>query len=301
MSNIDWSRLGRCQRYYKDVLGAHNIDVPWWVTQEISDVTCPPDAATYGLDLNDKKLVGSAEQSFLYMLSKGHLSQNVLYHAITPCFREEHHTSFSRKHFMKSELFMTGDIEDLRNKLLSITNACKALFMDELGLKVIERPEQHYASLPGSFDLVAVNGSDEYECGSYGVRFSPGLGAWLYATGCAEPRMSMIIASKIHLDSVSTQPVAEKHLKDKSCSSGGYHLSQIPRGVHGELSKVLEEYNEAVDAEKQGVKLMLLQELSDIILAIEAVALNNGSNLDDLIKMSAVTKRAFNVGDRVSR
>jgi hypothetical protein len=43
----------------------------------------------------------------------------------------------------------------------------------------------------------------------------------------------------------------------------GYHLNDIPGGTLGELSKVVEEIHEALDAEEQGVRIMTLLELSD--------------------------------------
>lgn len=78
----------------------------------------------------------------------------------------------------------------------------------------------------------------------------------------------------------------------------GYHLKQIPKGKLGDLSKIQEELDEAKDAEDQGIKLMLLIELSDMIGAIKAVAEKNGSSLNDLIKMQEVTERAFKSGHR---
>lgn len=80
-----------------------------------------------------------------------------------------------------------------------------------------------------------------------------------------------------------------------------YHLDEIKRGVLGELSKVREELDEAIDAEKQNCKIMLLVELSDMIGAIEAVAEKNGSTLEDLLTMQKITKRAFVSGHRESR
>lgn len=81
----------------------------------------------------------------------------------------------------------------------------------------------------------------------------------------------------------------------------GYHISKIKRGVYGELSKVQEELDEAIDAEKQGCKLMLLLELSDMIGAIEVIATKNGHTLEDLITMNKITKRAFMSGERESK
>jgi phosphoribosyl-ATP pyrophosphohydrolase len=80
----------------------------------------------------------------------------------------------------------------------------------------------------------------------------------------------------------------------------GYHLSHIEKGILGELSKVSEELAEAIDAEEQGVKVMVLVELSDLLGAIEAYLerYHGGTTLQDLIDMKDVTKRAFKNGRR---
>ena len=78
----------------------------------------------------------------------------------------------------------------------------------------------------------------------------------------------------------------------------GYHIKKIKKGVLGELSKIREELEEAEDSQEQGVKIMLLVELSDMIGAIKAVAEKNGSTLEDLIAMQKVTERAFKSGSR---
>lgn len=78
----------------------------------------------------------------------------------------------------------------------------------------------------------------------------------------------------------------------------GYHKKIIKKGKLGDLSKIKEELEEAIDAEEQGVKLMLLIELSDMIGAIKAVAEKNGVTLNDLLDMQVVTERAFKSGNR---
>lgn len=35
-----------------------------------------------------------------------------------------------------------------------------------------------------------------------------------------------------------------------------YHVKEIPRGVYGEISKIVEEVQELQDAEEQGARLM---------------------------------------------
>lgn len=67
-----------------------------------------------------------------------------------------------------------------------------------------------------------------------------------------------------------------------------FHQRTITRGKYGELSKVLEEVEEALDAEEQGHRLMLLIELSDIIGAVEGVLKKKEYNhtIEDLIKFA---------------
>lgn len=79
-----------------------------------------------------------------------------------------------------------------------------------------------------------------------------------------------------------------------------YHLREIPKGEIGELSKVMEECNEALDAEEQGCSVMVLVELSDMIGAIELYLkkYHPSISLDDLKTMSNITQRAFNSGHR---
>ena len=82
----------------------------------------------------------------------------------------------------------------------------------------------------------------------------------------------------------------------------GYHLRQIPKGKLGELSKIQEELEEAMDADEQGSAIMVLVELSDLVGAIEAYLLHHhpSVSLSDLQKMAAITKRAFESGRRQS-
>lgn len=80
----------------------------------------------------------------------------------------------------------------------------------------------------------------------------------------------------------------------------GYHLTHIEKGVLGEASKVLEETNEFIDAVAQGVSIMALVELSDLVGAIEAYLAKHHPTmtLDDLRAMNMVTRRAFENGRR---
>ena len=61
----------------------------------------------------------------------------------------------------------------------------------------------------------------------------------------------------------------------------GYHKENITKGVYGYSSKILEELQELQDAEKQGVKIMIHVELSDLYGALEAVAQNYNLSMID--------------------
>lgn len=81
----------------------------------------------------------------------------------------------------------------------------------------------------------------------------------------------------------------------------GYHMRDIPRGVFGEPSKIIEEALEFQDAIEQNNKVMALVELSDLIGAIEAYVSKSGITLEDLVAMKDATKRAFEDGTRTDR
>lgn len=81
-------------------------------------------------------------------------------------------------------------------------------------------------------------------------------------------------------------------------SKHGYHLTNIPKGVLGEFSKIEEEFLEAKDAIQQNIPLMALIELSDMIGAIEHYLKKYNMTLEDLKKMNHVTQRAFENGRR---
>lgn len=82
--------------------------------------------------------------------------------------------------------------------------------------------------------------------------------------------------------------------------SKGYHSKVIKKGIIGEPSKIVEELEEFIDALDQKATIMSLIELSDLYGAIECYLEKYHPNLsmDDLKKMSELTKRAFKNGKR---
>lgn len=79
----------------------------------------------------------------------------------------------------------------------------------------------------------------------------------------------------------------------------GYHKRAIIiKGVLGETSKIKEELDELEEALEQDNKILALCELSDLYGAVEAVAYSLGVSMEDVQKMAAATKRAFQSGER---
>lgn len=80
----------------------------------------------------------------------------------------------------------------------------------------------------------------------------------------------------------------------------GYHLHTFDKGIVGEASKILEETQEFMDAIEQDCEIMALIELSDLYGAIESYLVKHHPTIDmnDLSKMSNITKRVFENGIR---
>ena len=86
--------------------------------------------------------------------------------------------------------------------------------------------------------------------------------------------------------------------------AGGYHLTDIPKGVYGQFSKIEEEFLELKDAHEQGVTVMELVELSNLLSAIRGYlkeAYGGSVQLSDLNRFAEVTERAFEAGEREAK
>lgn len=80
-----------------------------------------------------------------------------------------------------------------------------------------------------------------------------------------------------------------------------YHKKEISRGVYGEFSKVVEEFEELSDAFEQKDVILQLVEISDLLGAIEGYLESFGVTLGDAISFSNKTKEAFRAGTRQSK
>lgn len=175
---IDYALLADSVDFYSQ-RGFTRIEVPWTVSEAVNSITKPKWAVSYKLEHNGKCLVGSAEQSFVYMMVKGYLAAG-RWQAITPCFRDEFFDETHSKYFMKNELINTMDVSER-----SVEECCDtalSFFRKHAGkdCEAVKTPEGWDIELNG------------LELGSYGLRISDTL-AWVYATGCAEPRFSTAI------------------------------------------------------------------------------------------------------------
>lgn len=183
MNMIDYKLLDDSEQYY-EISGFKRVESPWTVTQEIIDITLPPDSKPHKLQHEDGKcLVGSGEQSFLYLYLKGFLPLGK-FQTITPCFRSDHFDFTHTKYFVKNELIWTDDvsIENLKN----ICNIALDFFSKYFKVLRLVNTGNN------TFDIeVCVNGK-AYEVGSYGIRSCEFL-TWIYGTGLAEPRTSSLI------------------------------------------------------------------------------------------------------------
>jgi hypothetical protein len=87
-------------------------------------------------------------------------------------------------------------------------------------------------------------------------------------------------------------------MEKKADKKAGYHLTEIPKGKLGDISKIEEEMLELKDADKQKCKVMVLVELSDLYGAMEEYCKKYNLKMKDLKKFSKITKRAFKNGRR---
>lgn len=180
---IDYLKIASSISFYEK-LGFKRVEAPWWVPKEIMQITKPkdsPEGSEYFLPKNNKCLVASAEQSFLYMYNQG-LIPTGKFQATTPCFREEIQGPMKRKYFIKNELIITDNV-NYDNLSLIIENSLsffKTQVPNKKLLKVIK--------IEDTFDIEY----DGIELGSYGIRSTHFLD-WIYGTGCAEPRLTRAI------------------------------------------------------------------------------------------------------------
>jgi hypothetical protein len=176
---INYGRLDRSISYY-ELHKFKRIESPWTVSEKISNLTKPIESTNLEIKNKNKVLVASGEQSFLYLYIKGFIPLEDKFQTITPCFRDDIFDQLHTKYFIKNELFITDNVcEDTLYKTIHI---CKEFFESELSVSVT------LTELGKNQIDLEYNGM---ELGSYGIR-NVGFMKYIYATGLAEPRMTMI-------------------------------------------------------------------------------------------------------------
>lgn len=183
---INYALIAEAERFYQNY-GYQLIDVPWIVSEQISNITLPPGKKAFRA-LNDfesvpyyyQTLVGSAEQAFMQMRWDGAL-ENGRYVATSPCFRDESDsTHFSQ--FMKVELIeVRKQRANTHSDVLQMVDTALLFFRQY-------RDDIRVINTADGYDIVT---NDDLELGSYGSRYHPHIGHWIYGTGLALPRFEM--------------------------------------------------------------------------------------------------------------
>lgn len=186
---IDYGKIDSAIRFYEEKKYIR-LEAPWWVSQEIMDITRPKDQtnSNYYINENKKCLVASGEQSLLYMANKGRLPPGK-YQTTTPCFRNESIGVLNKKCFLKTELMVTDDTSTA--SLLKVIEDAMEFFKLELYLNDAPTELLELKDTDDGFDILYKG----IEVGSYGIRECTFL-KWVYGTGVAEPRLSRAINNK---------------------------------------------------------------------------------------------------------
>lgn len=179
-TEINYLNIGQAISFYKR-RGFKLIDVPWRVPMKIQRLTYP---LLSGED-EVKKMVGSAEQSFLWLDTEGKLGKD-RYIACSPCFRkEDEYNELKRPYFMKVELYQNIHVDEANlQEMIDIAYECMYKVSSE---EWWNDNEYQVVKTPEGFDI-EMNG---IEVGSYGIRTLDSGFSWIYGTGIAEPRFSV--------------------------------------------------------------------------------------------------------------
>ena len=175
-NDIDSSNVHEALEYYK-ANGFKYLNVDWVAPPEIVRITTHRNCRLHML--NDKSLVGSAEQSFLNMMINEKLSPGK-YVTATPCFRDDVNDELHSTYFFKVELIDFNNVS--APALWKIIDCCKEFFASYMPVTVMQTDKDNW-------DIIDCKNG--IELGSYGIR-SYDRFTWIYATGLAEPRFSYV-------------------------------------------------------------------------------------------------------------
>ncbi len=182
---VNWENLTAALCHYKTA-GFTQVHAPWVIPPEYMKVTFPERDAVFdqhngGYQTCYGDLIGSAEQSLLYMLMTGQLAHGA-YVSLTPCFRiEPEYDRLHSPYFAKVELFSTREahVTDLKGWTERALVYFQKLAKPNIAFEIVETDI--------GYDIEA-NG---VEVGSYN-RISVQGHTWVCGTGLAEPRFSQV-------------------------------------------------------------------------------------------------------------
>lgn len=198
--------LSKAAAFYSARGYAYYDEAPWAVGEKAYYATKPAEAKDVSINASEF-LVASGEQSFLQMmLDDRHIKKGF---CITPCFRiEEKYTKWKLPYFMKLEL-INADDPTLGN-LIHLVRDAADFFENFTEVRIVETSDPR-GQRP-TFDIVDKKG--RHELGSYGIRnlILPDRApiAWIYGTGVAEPRLSMVLEQQVEFEVTVSNKVSSK-------------------------------------------------------------------------------------------
>lgn len=186
---MNYAHIARAVDYYRNRGYVYIEDAPWTVEQPASYATKPEGATEVRGGPENAFLVASGEQSFLQLMLEGRTLKRAI--CVTPCWRIEKYNDWHKPYFMKAELINAHDVDE--GHLVHMVHEASSFFEQFFPVRVLK--------IGKTYDIVEKG--TRAELGSYGIRDVKIEGEryrWIYGTGCAEPRLSTVIAR--HSDEV---------------------------------------------------------------------------------------------------
>ena len=180
---INYHLISQAITYYQERAFWY-VDADWTVPQDIIDVTKPE--WVVGVNSSIGPLIGSGEQFFLSEIRDGRLEPG-RYCCATPCFRDDVEDEIHGEYFFKVELIDTTSHEH-GTMMWGLMHDAKN-FMEKYGIECEQKQIMDSDHL--QYDLIDKRFG--IELGSYGLRHHKDIGTWIYGTGLAEPRFSIVM------------------------------------------------------------------------------------------------------------
>lgn len=206
---INYSVVSRAILYYEKV-GYRYVEVPWQVSMKALMVTAPSYIKEDAMEkINPSNFVASGEQSFLDMIINKKLPKGK-YCCATLCFRpgDDVRDGLHFPNFFKVELIeyisdstgLKGEEAHLVAKNVDAMADKAAVFMENLlsvDLLVESVVDESRFGCMSFFCCDIVSEDHKIELGSYGYREAKGIGSWIYGTGVALPRLTIVGGDKL--------------------------------------------------------------------------------------------------------